>query len=122
MDNEENDDLIYDTRGTCFVTACGVEGKLCPDCAMGHKTKNRRLPVVKLDAYYRQKQEIEQLQAENAKLFEIYMVAREIYPLRHLALPIEDSADDPKLLFDKIKKLSGPLTGLIPTNEKSTKT
>jgi len=112
---KNDDDLIYDTRGTCFMPACGIEGKKCPDCAQGTKTKDRRKPVPKLEAYERQKNEIKTLREENEKLFAVYLVARELYPLRHLVLPLEDEADDPLLLFDKIKKLSGPLKALIPS-------
>lgn len=113
MADEENEDLIYDKRGTCFMPSCGIDGKKCPDCAMGHNTKYRNPPVPKLEAYQRIKAENEKLKAEHEKLFAVYLVAREIYPLRHLALPIEDGADDPLILFNKIKRLSGPLKNLI---------
>lgn len=120
MADENNEDLIYDTRGTCMMPSCGIEGKKCPDCAMGHKTKYRNKPVPKLEAYNRLKAENEQLKTEHAKLFAVYMVAREIYPLRQLALPIEDGADDPMVLFNKIKKLSKPLTEVFETTKGAT--
>lgn len=114
---DKNDDLIYDTRQTCFHTACGVEGKLCPDCATGSHTKDRRKPVPKLAAYERISRELEQAKLENAALMELFFICRELYPLRHLALPLEDQADDPLILFNKIKKLGPALLKISNPSE-----
>jgi hypothetical protein len=61
-------EAIIDNRDTCFMPACGLDGKLCPDCADGTKTKDRKLPAAKLQIYEYSDSNTVRLETENAEL------------------------------------------------------